>query len=43
MLTYDEIVEDVVRVVEAVGAAIMILGGLGVGEHATPATKTKGR
>lgn len=28
-MTYDEVVEDVVRVVEAVGAAIMILGGLG--------------
>ena len=28
-MTYDELVNDVVDVVEAVGAAIMVLGGLG--------------
>ncbi len=27
-MTYDEVVEDLVRLVEAVGAAIMVLGGL---------------
>jgi len=28
-LTYEETIEDVVKVVEAVGAGIMVLGGLG--------------
>lgn len=28
-MTYDELVSDVVRVVEAVGAGIMVLGGVG--------------
>ncbi len=28
-MSYDEVISEVVKVVEAVGAAIMVLGGLG--------------
>jgi uncharacterized membrane protein len=42
-VTYDEFISDVVRVVEATGAAIMVLGGLwALGAYAVTAARRQG-
>ena len=43
-MTYDEFISDVVRVVEATGAAIMVIGGLGaLARHGLAAARTTTR